>query len=532
MAPTSKEALAHLLENVLQFTADDIVALRTKMGLNYMRNFSRNSYDEFTKRKTAGEITTVCWQEITDFQLYYASVTPTLTTTQIMAMTTEIWDTVDINILRTNRALSETTLSTTAEPVITALTVLHTQINADSFIKYCNVKLPDKSGIPKFYDNVVSQATRNNVCIRPSSELTKTEGVKPDGMQPRAEAIMSTALHSKFSQDGVIDSTYKAAHNLLATTTSGYVFLQLLQQQSHPLLQIKSIATIDIPKYSDFGDLYRYAREITVYVESHALKQRVYSDKEITHIFLSHLDDAHYATAVTQIEGEIQLATDVATIYQVPAIAGTLDQLAPKTSRKDHTHRPRHNDQIRVTMAYYDNDSQGMFDHDDYCTFIDASGKSPHIRSFRDGGGRSPRSRGYGRGRGNRNRQGGRQGRGRLRQQQDFKGKWNACGLSNHHASACYFLLKLKQALTYLGVDPDAVFKKQQNFKGKNSYAANRSYVRSLMDAGFIPYGRADEGNFVDVVDGDHSVFTPDIINSITDEEIYDDEFEEEGEEE
>ena len=52
------------------------------------------------------------------------------------------------------------------------------------------------------------------------------------------------------------------------------------------------------------------------------------------------------------------------------------------------------------------------------------------------------------------------------------------------------------------------------------------------MDAGFIPYGRADEGNFVDVVDGDHSVFTPDIINSITDEKINNDEFEEEGEEE
>jgi len=40
------------------------------------------------------------------------------------------------------------------------------------------------------------------------------------------------------------------------------------------------------------------------------------------------------------------------------------------------------------------------------------------------------------------------------------------------------------------------------------------------MDARFIPYGRADEGNFVDVVNGDHDVFTPDIINSIDDENV------------
>ena len=50
------------------------------------------------------------------------------------------------------------------------------------------------------------------------------------------------------------------------------------------------------------------------------------------------------------------------------------------------------------------------------------------------------------------------------------------------------------------------------------------------MEARFIPHKRADKGNFVDVVDGDREVFTPDIINSIDDENVdkKDDDYQEE----
>ena len=162
--------------------------------------------------------------------MYYTLLTPSLTTTQIMAMTPDIWDAVNVSILRINRALAETTMAAAPEPDITADTVTPAQIKADSFLKYCNVKLSDKSGSAKFYDYIITQASRQNIFLRPSDEITPTAGVKPDGMQPRLEAIMTTALHSKFSQDGVIDPTYTAAHNLLATTTSGYAFLQLFMQ--------------------------------------------------------------------------------------------------------------------------------------------------------------------------------------------------------------------------------------------------------------------------------------------------------------
>ena len=116
------------------------------------------------------------------------------------------------------------------------------------------------------------------------------------------------------------------------------------------MLTVKNIATIDIPKYSDLNDLYRYAREITIYVDLHDLKSRIYTDKETTHIFLSHLDNPHYASSVREIEGIVQLSPVTTADYLVPEITGTLDQLAPWTSHQNRPNYPTQNDQIGTIM--------------------------------------------------------------------------------------------------------------------------------------------------------------------------------------
>ena len=64
-------------------------------------------------------------------------------------------------------------------------------------------------------------------------------------------------------------------------------------------------------------------------------------------------------------------------------------------------------------------------------------------------------------------------------------------------------------------MDPQAPLKKKAHFRGRNSYQKNNNYVRSLQDAGFIPFDGADADNFIDVVDNDHEVFSPDILNDI-----------------
>ena len=80
--------------------------------------------------------------------------------------------------------------------------------------------------------------------------------------------------------------------------------------------------------------------------------------------------------------------------------------------------------------------------------------------------------------------------------------------MENHHVSSCNFLLKLRQALLYLGMDLDAGSKKTKNFQ-KKAYTKNRNFVRSLQDAGFIPYLEADKDIFLDIVEGEQEVFTP-----------------------
>ena len=84
--------------------------------------------------------------------------------------------------------------------------------------------------------------------------------------------------------------------------------------------------------------------------------------------------------------------------------------------------------------------------------------------------------------------------------------------MDNHHAASCNFLLKLRQSLTYLGIDPDAGNKKKANFQGRYSYAQNRDFFRSLQAADFIPYSMANADNFVDVVDNDHEVYAPQLL--------------------
>ena len=75
--------------------------------------------------------------------------------------------------------------------------------------------------------------------------------------------------------------------------------------------------------------------------------------------------------------------------------------------------------------------------------------------------------------------------------------------------------MKLRYALSYLRMEPSAPLKKQTHFKGRNSYQRNNAMVRSLQDAGFIPFDGADAENFLDVVDDDLQVFTPDFTNDV-----------------
>ena len=77
--------------------------------------------------------------------------------------------------------------------------------------------------------------------------------------------------------------------------------------------------------------------------------------------------------------------------------------------------------------------------------------------------------------------------------------------------------MKLIQSLTYFGIDPEVNNKRKLHYQSRTTYNRHRGTVRSLTDAGFIPYSGADVDTFLDVVDGDPDVFAPDILNAVDD---------------
>ena len=171
-------------------------------------------------------------------------------------------------------------------------------IDISFFLKYVNVKLPGRTGVLNFYDNLCVKSKRFNILLCPSNDIHKLLGVVPSAMDPDRVSAMGTALHSKMSQVDIIDKKYKNAHNLLQTTDDVYVFLQLLIQQVHPLLAIKTVATMDIPRDISYNDLYRYAKEIVIFVKTHALHMHIYTPVKTTQFFLTHLDNTKLDTAV------------------------------------------------------------------------------------------------------------------------------------------------------------------------------------------------------------------------------------------
>ena len=54
---------------------------------------------------------------------------------------------------------------------------------------------------------------------------------------------------------------------------------------------------MDIPKYSSYNDLYRYAKEIVIFIKTNALHMHIYTPAETT-IFFTHLDNTKFDAAV------------------------------------------------------------------------------------------------------------------------------------------------------------------------------------------------------------------------------------------
>ena len=116
------------------------------------------------------------------------------------------------------------------------------------------------------------------------------------------------------------------AQNLLNTTTNGYDFFLLLLRQSYTNLMVKSWATQFIPLFSTHKDIHKYVRAIKEYECQYGLSTCVFTDTEITTVFLEHLDHSCFNLIVSTMTTELRSSSSIPPAYIVPAFASNIDQ--------------------------------------------------------------------------------------------------------------------------------------------------------------------------------------------------------------
>ena len=93
----------------------------------------------------------------------------------------------------------------------------------------------------------------------------------------------------------------------------------------HPKLVDQSLSTIDIPSFSSFNCLYKYAKALMNYVYIEDVNMRSYTQKEIAFMYLSHLDSSTHKQIADSLRNIIAITTAPLPMkYRVPGLATTI----------------------------------------------------------------------------------------------------------------------------------------------------------------------------------------------------------------
>ena len=204
-------------------------------------------------------------------------------------------------------------------------------------------------------------------------------------------------------------------------------------------------------------------------------------------MYLAPLNDLRYEKAVLICQMALTGCNTPPIEYTLLDIIGTIDQLYPIP-----THRNRNRVQVdnrHPAQANATVDNNDTLPENHYDDVENSYGEPGYIHAFRDTANRS-------------------------RNPPKFSGTCNACGAKGHHAKSCYFLMKLRKALGYLKLNPQAIQQTQNNFRGKHLFQTDKSYKHTLQDANFISYGDAPSDIFIDVIDDNYTIFAVHLLEN------------------
>ena len=282
--------------------------------------------------------------------------------------------------------------------------------------------------------------------------IKPTETLYPHDLPLESVALTSGTLINKFRQEKVVSKDYHIGQNLLKSTTDGFVFLKQLLMIAHPKFTDTASGLDQIPVYSSFKDLYTFARAIQDYISVQRIEGRTYDMKQISQLFLKYLDEPLYQQAKLLMQTRIESygAATLPISLQVPGLATTISQ---QTLQLNDTkmHEGTQYDVITklssITQDTFSTEDTDSFENVSFDQ-ISAAISSSKIK---------------------------------------YNGTCAACGKTNHHASECHFLMKMKQCLAYMKSDKNAGSRKAKYYKSKGEYNFRRDKVRMLQENNFIP---------------------------------------------
>ena len=231
---------------------------------------------------------------------------------------------------------------------------------------------------------------------------------------------------------------------------------------SHPKFTDTNSGLDQIPVYSEYNDLYTFARAVQDYIGVQRIEGRTYDTKQMSQLFLKYLNEPLYQKAKILMQTRLESCTfdTVPISLQVPGLATTITQQTLQLSDGKFSDAKTYDTVTKLSSITFDTmpHSTDSFDQ------ITASISS---------------------------------------QTSKFKGNCKACGRANHHASECNFLMKLKQCLAYMKTDKSAGSRKAKFYKSKGDYNSRRDKVRVLQENNFIP-PILDPDIFLDIPDEDY----------------------------
>ena len=345
-----------------------------------------------------------------------------------------------------------------------------TPVQTRDFHKYFKAKLESNDNVLTFYQQLHSQGRNYNILLIDLKDIQPDVDLCPPYVSPIARTTMKIALYQKFQDADCLSSDYTEGQNFVETfggTSDGYSVLYQMIRLVHPHL-IKGRTLYNLPTYSNIGDIFKYANMMRNYILVQEIKNRYFTEKEQSEMFLHNIDDAKLASGRAKALSELDIAT-----------------MNGDTAVKVSNLRM---DNLPITVLQY-SESLDVENQQSFTGTVRALNRSSNKQRFD-----SQRNHN------NAIRQ-------QYNQNQHFRNQSRTryvalqcvgCGMWGHPVSQCRHVPKIAIALDYIKAKPRHVEKLVTEFKRVNDKTTKKGTIRFLLSDGSDPESYLEE-NDIDI---------------------------------